>query len=86
MDKLTIKMNVGAIASVSKKLTMISQDLEHWIQNRGDYDEREFLTNTQDYINKLNQQFIDAINNLRTDLILKGIQYAYYPETRVEPQ
>ena len=72
-------MNVGAIASVSKKLTMISQDLEHWIKHRGDYDEKEFLTNTQEYINKLNQQFIDAITKLREDLILKGIQNAYYP-------
>jgi hypothetical protein len=64
----------------------MGERIDDWVKRRWDYDEKEYLADPTAYLNKLSKQMAELINNLRTDLILKGMQYAYYPETRVEPQ
>ena len=59
----------------------MGERIDDWVKRRWDYDEKEYMADPEAYLKKLSKQLDDLIDKLREDLILKGIQYAYYPET-----
>jgi hypothetical protein len=57
----------------------MGERIDDWVKRRWDYDEKEYMADPEAYLKKLSKQLDDLIDKLREDLILKGIQYAYYP-------